>query len=211
MALKDILNLAKDYSETREELITEERIKAIMPYLREYIAFWREYPDIFIDFMCGNNPENFKLFFYQRVFLRAAIRHRYFYATFPRAFSKSFLSMLILMTRCILFPGSHAFVTTGGKEQAASITREKVDEICRLIPGFKNEINWERGQSKASNKDVEYKFKNTSVLDIMAARQSSRGSRYTFGLIEEVNKIALTYLFLLISRGCIIYTANGET
>lgn len=185
MALSDILKLSKDYSNTKEEVLTEERIKAILPIVREYVAFWREYPDIFTDFMCGDNPENFQLFFYQRLFLRAAIRHRYFYATFPRAFSKSFLSVLILIVRCILFPGSHAFVTTGGKEQAAGITREKVDEICRLIPGFKNEINWERGQSKASNKEVEYKFKNGSVLDIMAARESSRGKRYTFGLMEE--------------------------
>ena len=114
MALKDILELSRDYSATKEEIITEERINAIMPVLRDYIAFWREYPDIFVEFLCGNNPENFSLFFYQRVFLRAAIRHRYFYATFPRAFSKSFLSMLILMIRCVLFPGSHAFVSTGG-------------------------------------------------------------------------------------------------
>lgn len=116
MALSDILKLSKDYSSTKEEALTEERIKAILPIVRQYVAFWREYPDIFTDFMCGDNPENFQLFFYQRLFLRAAIRHRYFYATFPRAFSKSFLSVLILMIRCTLFPGSHAFVSTGGKE-----------------------------------------------------------------------------------------------
>ena len=115
MALQDILKLSKDYSGTREEKYSEERIKKILPTVRQYIAFWREYPDLFIDFMCGDNPENFKLYFYQRVFLRAAMRHRYFYATFCRAFSKSFLAMLILMTRCILYPGSRAFVTTGGE------------------------------------------------------------------------------------------------
>lgn len=194
MALKDILELSRDYSATKEEIITEERLNAIMPVLREYIAFWREYPDIFVEFLCSNNPENFSLFFYQRVFLRAAIRHRYFYATFPRAFSKSFLSMLILMIRCVLFPGSHAFVSTGGKEQAVGITREKVEEICKLIPGLKNEINWERGQSKSSNKEVEYRFKNGSILDVMAARDSSRGKRYTFGLLEEVILIDETAL-----------------
>jgi len=64
MALKDILELSRDYSATKEEIITEERINAIMPVLRDYIAFWREYPDIFVEFLCGNNPENFSLFFY---------------------------------------------------------------------------------------------------------------------------------------------------
>ena len=78
--------------------------------------------------------------------------------------------------------------------EAASITRAKVDELCRLIPGIKNEIKWERGQSKASDKDVEYKFKNGSVLDIMAARQSSRGQRYVGGLLEECILIDETVL-----------------
>lgn len=69
------------------------------------------------------------------------MRHRYMYATFPRAYSKSFLSVLILMIRCVLFPNGHLFVTTGGKEQAAGIAREKVEELCKLIPGLNNEID----------------------------------------------------------------------
>ena len=86
------------------------------------------------------------------------MRHRYAYATFPRAYSKSFLSVLVLMLRCVLFPGAKLFVTTGGKEQAAGIAREKVDELCKLIPGLRNEIDWTRGASKASKDMVEYKF-----------------------------------------------------
>lgn len=62
-----------------------ERIKRVLPILRQYVAYWREYPDMFVEFMCGSNPEHFSLFFYQKLFLRAVIRHRYAYATFPRA------------------------------------------------------------------------------------------------------------------------------
>ena len=49
-----------------------------------------------------------------------------------------------------------------------------------------SEINWSRGASKSSKDHVEYIFKNGSQLDIMAARQSSRGKRKTGGLVEEV-------------------------
>jgi hypothetical protein len=35
--------------------------------------------------------------------------------------SKSFLSMMVLMIRCILYPGAHLFVSSGGKEQSAGI------------------------------------------------------------------------------------------
>lgn len=48
MALKDLLQLSED----RKKIgLSEERIEAVKPILRKYIAFWREYPDLFVDFM----------------------------------------------------------------------------------------------------------------------------------------------------------------
>ena len=193
MALQDLLSATLS-TDTHKQGLSEERIRAQMPLIRDYIAYWREYPDMFVEFLCGSNPENFHLFFYQRLFLRAVMRHRYAYATFPRAYSKSFLSVLILMLRCVLFPGAHLFVTTGGKEQAAGIAREKAEELCKLIPGLKNEIDWSRGATKASKNMVEYIFKNGSKLDIMAAQQSSRGKRATGGLVEECILVDQTLL-----------------
>ena len=150
---------------------------------------------MFVEFLCApDNKENFSLFFYQRVFLRAVMRHRYAYCTFPRAYSKSFLSVLVLMLRCILYPGSHLFVTTGGKEQAAGICKEKAEELCKLIPGLKNELDWSRGKTKTAKDNIELLFKNGSKLDIMAARQSSRGKRATGGLMEECILIDQTLL-----------------
>lgn len=174
--------------------LSEERVRAALPVVRQYVAYWREYPDMFVEFLCGDNKENFQLFFYQRLFLRAVMRHRYAYATFPRAYSKSFLSVLVLMLRCVLYPGSKLFVTTGGKEQAAGIAKEKSDELCKLIPGLANELDLTRGKTKTSKDNIELIFKNGSKLDIMAARQSSRGRRATGGLMEECILIDQTLL-----------------
>ena len=193
MALKDLMSIVST-GDNKKMGLSEERVNAIVPVAREYISFWREYPDIFVEFLCGNNPNNFKLYFYQRVFLRAVMRHRYAYATFPRAYSKSFLSVLVLMLRCILYPGSHLFVTTGGKEQAAGILKEKQEELCKLIPGLQNELDLTRGKTKTSKDNIELLFKNGSKLDIMAARQSSRGKRATGGLMEECILIDQTLL-----------------
>ena len=183
MSLKGLLDLSESRT-LKKQGMSEERLKAQLPYLRKLIAYYREYPDLLVDFMKG--PEStFKFFFYQRIFLRITMRHRYVYATFPRAYSKSFLSMMILMLRCILYPNSHLFVTTGGKEQAASITIAKIEEICKLIPALNNELDWSRGASKKSKDDVNYIFKNDSSINILAAKQSSRGQRRTGGLMEE--------------------------
>ena len=186
MALQDLLNL----SASKKKIgLSEERVNAVLPIVRQYAAFWREYPDLFVDFMVRgfNEPKDgeFKFYFYQRVFLRSVMRYQYVYAVFPRAYSKSFLSVMALMVRCILFPGAHLFVTSGGKEQGASILHDKVQEICSLIPNFKREIDWGRGKTMEGKDRVIYVFKNGSKLDNLAARESTRGQRRHGGLMEE--------------------------
>ena len=186
MALQDLLDLS---TQRRKIGLSEERVSAVLPVIRKYTAFWREYPDLFVDFMVRGNREpkdgEFKFYFYQRVFLRSVMRYQYVYAVFPRAYSKSFLSVMALMVRCILYPGVHLFVTSGGKEQGASILHDKVQEICELIPSFSREIDWGRGKTQESKDKVRYIFKNGSVLDNLAARESTRGQRRHGGLMEE--------------------------
>ncbi len=70
MSLESLLNTANN---SKKIGISPERVEAIKPALRDMISFWREYPDIFIDFMqAGYDPEKekevtFHLYFYQRV------------------------------------------------------------------------------------------------------------------------------------------------
>lgn len=182
MALKDILAVTQTPSANLERILgpghatrkiglSEERLEPIKPYVRQYIAFWREYPDLFIDFLQkGGDPEaevpknGLRFFFYQRVFLRAACRYKYMYACYPRAYSKSFLANLALMIKCILYPRAKLCVTSGGKEQAAGIVKEKVTELCNLVPNLARELDRRRNSSATrEGKDyVRYVFKNGS-------------------------------------------------
>lgn len=186
MALQDLLNLQ---TKRKKIGLSEERINAIKPQLRQYIAYWREYPDMFIDFLQdggdSSRERKLKFYFYQRVFLRAAMRYKYVYMVFPRAYSKSFLSVMVLMCRCVLYPRSKLFVTSGGKEQAAGIIKEKVDEICNLVPAFTRELDLRPGKTRQSKDYCIFMFKNGSYFDNIAARESSRGKRRHGGLVEE--------------------------
>lgn len=99
MALQEFLNLQSRYNKLG---LSEERVTAILPVVREYVAFWREYPDMFIDFLLeAGNPQNFHLYFYQRVFLRAAMRHKYVYAVYPRACADAPMQNLILLDKSL--------------------------------------------------------------------------------------------------------------
>jgi hypothetical protein len=115
MSLQNLLELSNSRDEQKIGM-SEERLKAQIEPLRILIAYYREYPDLLVDFMKGPDS-TFHFFFYQRIFIRIVMRHRYVYATYPRAYSKSFLSMMALMLRAVLYPGSSLFVTTGGKER----------------------------------------------------------------------------------------------
>ncbi len=187
MALADLLDL----SQSRRKIgISDERIAAVKPVVRQYIAYWREYPDMFVDFLQtgkdGQIPDNgLKFYFYQRVFLRAAMRYKYVYMVFPRAYSKSFLSVLVLMCRCILYPRCKLFVTSGGKEQAAGIVKEKVNELCTLVPALERELDLRPGKTRQSKDYCIFVFKNGSYFDNIAARETSRGKRRHGGLVEE--------------------------
>ena len=81
MALQDYLTIDK---EDRRTEITKERVDAVLSIGAEYIAYWREYPDRFIDFLKGEDSE-FELFAYQRLMLRQICRNKYYFGTFPRA------------------------------------------------------------------------------------------------------------------------------
>lgn len=220
MALQDLLNISS--SKKREKIgISEERIEAIKPALRQYIAFWREYPDMFVDFLqSGANgeipKEGLHFYFYQRVFLRIAVRYRQVYAVFPRGYSKSFLAVLSLMIRCILYPGAKLFTAAGGKSQSASILKEKVDEICRMVPAFEREIDRRPGKTQISKDKCVYKFKNGSYFDNVAANEKARGGRRHAGVLEECvgidGKILQEVLIpmMSISRRCLDGTKQED-
>ena len=188
MALKDLVEAQASYNRKKIGL-SEERIEAIIPIVRQYIAYWREYPDMFVDYVqTGNNPDikkGLELRFYQRVFMRVAMRYKYVYAVYPRGYSKSFLAVLILMVRAILFPGAKLFTAAGGKQQSAGILAEKIDEICRMIPAFEKELDLRPGKTKKSKDKCFYLFKNGSFIDNLAISEKTRGVRRTAGVLEE--------------------------
>lgn len=79
MALQDLLDLSQAKSQKKIG-ISLERIDAIKPSIRSYVSFWREYPDLLVDFMqTGGDPNKevtFHLYFYQRVCKKAPLSYK---------------------------------------------------------------------------------------------------------------------------------------
>jgi hypothetical protein len=76
--------------------------------MEEMVRLFTLYPDYLLDVITPKTSF-FKLYFYQRVFLRVCMRYQNVSGTFPRAYSKSFLNFISNIIRSIMLPGSKGF------------------------------------------------------------------------------------------------------
>lgn len=163
--------------------LTEEWIEKNRKGIEKICGLFTAYPDLFIDLITPVESY-FQLYFYQRIFLRACMRYRYHYCGAPRAFSKTFLSILAMILRCIFLPGSKVFICAPTKQQGAKVAKEKVEEILNKFPLLRKELVKETYTSGTDY--LTMTFRNGSIFDIVAALDSTRGGRRSGGIIDEV-------------------------
>lgn len=152
------------------------------------LSIFSGYPDIYLD-LIKPADSNFSLFFYQRITLRALMRYRDVYITAPRAFSKSFITILGLILQCIFIPGTKRFICAPNKNQSAQIAKEKIIEIYDHWPLLRKEVVGGDISDTPGNFGKDYvtlKFRNGSQFDVVGALDSTRGGRRHGGLIDEV-------------------------
>ena len=169
-------------------ILNEEYLEENEKSIGDTMSFFTAYPDVFIDLI---SPEGcgIKLFFYQRIFLRAAMRFQTVYVTACRAWSKSFLTILALFLQCIFIPGRKVFICAPNKSQGAQIAKEKLTEIFRYWPLLRKEVVGGEVSDTPGNYGKDYvslKFRNGSVFDVVGALESTLGGRRHSGLIDEI-------------------------
>ena len=179
----------------REGTIIEKGVILNEGYLNEnkgdiggIMSIFTAYPDVYLD-LIKPQDSSFTLFFYQRITLRALMRFKDIYVTAPRAFSKSFITILAMILQCIFIPGTKRFICAPNKTQAAQIAKEKIVEIYDRWPLLRKEIIGGEISDTPGNFGKDYvtlKFRNGSQFDVVGALDSQRGGRRHGGLIDEV-------------------------
>lgn len=167
--------------------------------LRKWADLFTAYPDYYLDIIRPIDSE-FQLFFYQRMTLRILMRFRDVFITAPRAFSKSFITILAFMLQCIFIPGRKIFICANTKQQAAAITREKVYEIYDHWPLLKKEVLGNELKEYPGNfgKDyVQLRFRNGSVLDVVLAGDTQRGGRRHGQILKNFASSSPNFIYSL--------------
>lgn len=153
-------------------MLTEEWVLKNRDTIEKWLNCFLAYPDVMLE-MYRPSTSQFQFFFYQRIFMRAAMRFRYVFGTFTRAYSKSFMSILTRFVRCALLPGEKSFVCTDIKGTGVKIMSEKITEIFRIFPLLQEEVLVKH----ESNDYIELIFKNGSMFDCIGTSQGTRGIR----------------------------------
>ena len=168
--------LGQDFFEKNEELV------------KKYCNFFTAYPDLFLD-MIKPADSSFRLFFYQRIVLRALMRYKIVYVSACRAFSKSFLTILGIFLQCVFIPRTKRFICAPHKNQGAQIAKEKFTEIFQLFPLLRREVVGGSVAELPGNYGKDYvtiNLRNGSQFTVVGAVDSTRGGRRHGGLLDEL-------------------------
>lgn len=169
-------------------VLNEDYLKEHFNEIGEMFSIFTAYPDIYLD-LIKPQDSNFELFFYQRITLRAVMRYKDIFITAPRAFSKSFITILGLILQCVFIPGTKRFICAPNKNQSAQIAKEKIVEIYDHWPLLRKEVIGGEISDTPGNFGKDYvtlKFRNGSQFDVVGALDSQRGGRRHGGLIDEI-------------------------
>lgn len=162
-------------------ILTQERIQQNRQLYERIWQFYSAYPDLYIDLITPSDSE-MTLFFYQRIFLRSLMRYKQIAIIAPRAFSKTFISVLGIILQCIFIPKTKRFICAPKKEQGAKVAKEKFDEIFDRYPLLRKEVL----SYTTSTDNIKLTFRNGSIFDVVAALDSQRGGRRHGGLVDEL-------------------------
>ena len=168
-------------------ILNENYLDENLEKIGNVMSIFSAYPDIYLD-LIKPQDSSFTLFFYQRITLRALMRFKDVYGTAPRAFSKSFITILAMILQCIFMPGTKRFICAPNKTQAAQIAKEKIVEIYDRWPLLRKEVVGGEISDTPGNFGKDYvtiKFRNGSQFDVVGALDSQRGGRRHGGLIDE--------------------------
>lgn len=150
-------------------------------------AFWGAYyrcnPDKFAKDYLHLNLKKFQKFlivmmFWVNIFVWVA----------ARGLGKSFLSAIYCVIRAVLYPGTKICIASGTRGQAILVLEKILQELVPRSEELRAEIDWK--ETKVNNTIGQIVFKNTSVIKVVTASDSSRGNRCNVLLLDEFRLIS---------------------
>lgn len=160
-----------------------DRYQSILNGAALWGAFYRANPDKFCE-----DYLHLRLKLFQKVLLTMMFWSTTFVLIACRGLGKTYLSAVYCVVRCILYPGTKVCIASGTRGQAVNVLEKIILELKPISPELRAEID--EKQSKINGTNAQIVFKNTSVIKVVTASDSSRGNRCNVLLLDEYRLIS---------------------
>lgn len=146
-------------------------------------AYYRENPDEFVkDYL------HVRLKLFQKILICMMFWSTTFVLVACRGIGKTFLSAVYCCTRCILFPGTKICIASKTRGQGLNVLEKIILELKPVSAELRAEID--EKETKINGTNAQIVFKNTSVIKVVTASDSSRGNRCNVLLLDEYRLIS---------------------
>ena len=175
-----LLDKKRNFSNAKtDENLTQS--KKLINGVRKWTSYYRCYPYEFAKDYLGISLKPF-----QKILLYCMVHYNYtaFYAS--RGLSKTWLTALYCVIRCILFPGTKIVVAGGRKSEAMKIVTEKIPELISMSKSKMLEREIKGSIRTNMNTDApNVDFQNGSWIKIVAANEGARSGRANVLILDE--------------------------
>ena len=171
--------MAEPKKKTVQELAQDKERKT-MNIIAWKCAYFRSNPHRFVEEVLGIH---LKLF--QKILLWAMMQYNYFMFIAARGMSKTWLTALFCVVRCILYPGTKIVVCSGILKQANGVLLKIQDELMKHSPILCSEIE----KCNIGQNDAIIMFKNGSWITTRTSTDNARGARANIVVMDEFRMI----------------------
>lgn len=102
-----------------------------------------------------------------------------------RGMGKTQIIAAAIVIYCILYPGAKIVIAGGVRSQGSNVVKKIIDEFCPHSYNLRNEIS----NYSVAPSDTFIQFKNTSIIQVVTAKDSARSARANIIINDEFVKI----------------------
>ena len=171
--------------------IARDKEQKIMYTVAWRAAYYRANPERYVEEVLGIH---LKLF--QKILIWAMMQYNYFMFIAARGMSKTWLTALFCVVRCILYPGTKIVVCSGTLKQANGVLLKIQDELMKMSPILCTEIE----KCNIGQNDATIMFKNGSWITTRTSTDNARGARANIIVVDEFRMVDENILNMVIRK-----------
>ena len=171
--------------------IAQDKERKIMDIVAWKAGYYRANPQRYVEEVLGIH---LKLF--QRILIWAMMQYHYFMFIAARGMSKTWLTALFSVVRCILYPGSKIVVCAGTLKQANGVLLKIQDELMKHSPILCSEIE----KCNIGQNDAIIMFKSGSWITTRTSTDNARGARANIIIVDEFRMVDENILNMVIRK-----------